>query len=324
MLDPVSGYLARPQCAKECALPASALPWLLVYDNADDAKALKKFLPHAGAHHVLITSHLPTWAGMGALNLDVWTGTQALAFLQPRLTHESEDALLALADTLDGLPLALEQACAYLGNNHISIADYIERLNLLGHDALCQAPLLMQADFMGNNGVSQRCLVLHRLTQTAVRAWLGQKAGTGAGGPEAGGDGCKHVIMLLSGVFPYRADYPEHWPRCRSLMPHVQRLAAFYAKDKVALPRYAYLLGQLATYLTYGPGLLPEALRMARFALAIKQTALGEKHPDTLTSMDNLATTLRLQGNLPDARLLQERTLASPALYPAIIAEQIK
>lgn len=75
MLDPVSGYLARPQCAKECALPASALPWLLVYDNADDAKALKKFLPHAGAHHVLITSRLPTWAGMGALNLDVWTGT---------------------------------------------------------------------------------------------------------------------------------------------------------------------------------------------------------------------------------------------------------
>ena len=116
------------------ALPATALPWLLVYDNADDARTLKKFLPRAGAHHLLITSRLPTWVGMGALHLDVWTGAQALAFLQARLPHESEGALLALTQALDGLPLALEQACAYLGNNHISVADYIERVTQLGHD----------------------------------------------------------------------------------------------------------------------------------------------------------------------------------------------
>jgi tetratricopeptide (TPR) repeat protein len=383
------------------ALPATALPWLLVYDNADDAKALKKFLPRAGAHHVLITSRLPTWAGMGALHLDVWTGAQALAFLQARLPHESESALLALTLALDGLPLALEQACAYLGNNHISVTDYIDRVMQLGNDiallgredsddcaksvlvtlslafdrlsapaqallqlcgylapepvpeyvfteeldnlpeslqaagqdqflwrdtvaeleryALCQAPLLMQADFLGNNGVQQRCLVLHRLTQTAARAWLG--AGTGAGSGAGtdvatdtsavrpGFDAFRHVIMLLSGVFPAKPSQPEHWPRCRSLMPHVQRLAAFYAKANVEPQYYASLLAQLAVYLTYGPALLPETLRLERLALAIRQTALGEDHPDTLESMNNLAFTLWQQGDLPGARLLEEKTL---------------
>jgi hypothetical protein len=362
-----------------------------VYDNADDAKALKKFLPHAGPHHVLITSRLHTWAGIRSLRLDVWTGAQALAFLQPRLTHESESALLALADALDGLPLALEQACAYLGNHHIGVADYIERINQLGHDiallaredsddcaksvlatlsmafdklsppaqallqlcgyfapepvpeyvfteepdnlpeilqaagkdtflwretvaeleryALCQTPILMQADFLGNNGVNQRCLVLHRLTQTAVRAWLGQKTDLKAGEAGEGVDGCKHVIMLLRGVFPFYADYPEHWPRCRSLMPHVQRVAAFYAKDNVEPQRYAGLLAQLALYLKCGPVLLSEALRLERLALIVKQTALGDEHPATLTSMNNLAATLWQQGDLPGARLLEEKTL---------------
>ena len=383
------------------ALPATALPWLLVYDNADDAKALKKFLPHAGAHHVLITSRLPAWTGMGALHLDVWTGEQALAFLQARLPHESEGALLALTQALDGLPLALEQACAYLGNHHIAVVDYIERVTQLGHDiallgredsddcaksvlttlslafdrlsapaqallqlcgylapepvpeyvfteepdrlpeslqaagrdkflrrdtvaeleryALCQAPLLMQADFLGNNGVQQRCLVLHRLTQTAARAWLG--AGTGAGteatteaatdtsAARPGFDAFRHVIMLLNGVFPFYASDPEHWPRCRSLMPHVQRLAAFYAKDNVEPQYYAGSLNQLAVYLIHGPALLPEALRLERMALAIMQTALGEDHPDTLTAMNNLAVTLWQKDDLPGARLLEEKTL---------------
>ena len=36
---------------------------------------------------------------------------------------------------------------------------------------------------------------------------------------------------------------------------------------------------------------------------------LGEEHPDTLTSMNNLASTLRAQGDYAGARRLQERVL---------------
>jgi tetratricopeptide (TPR) repeat protein len=378
--------IPAPQALRDwlAARPAGERPWLLVYDNADDAKGLKKFLPHASGHHVLITSRLPVWAGMGLLHLDVWTGEQALAFLRPRFAGEDDAALLALTKTLDGLPLALEQACAYLDNQHIAVADYIDRINAAGQDvallgrvdsddcarsvlatlslafdklsepamvllmlcayfapepvpeyvftenpddmpemlqaaagdkflwretvaeleryALCQTPVLLLADHMGNNGTNERCLVLHRLTQTAVRAEVERVAG--AGGAIGG-----NVIALLHGAFPLRADYPEHWPRCRSLMPHVQRLAVWYDRDKVAPVPYADLLGQLAIYLKYGPALLSEALRLERRALTILQTALGEEHPDTVMSMGNLATTLWHQGDLHDARLLQEMTL---------------
>lgn len=314
----------------------------------------------------------------------MWTGEQALAFLRPRLVGEGDAALLALTKTLDGLPLALEQACAYLDNQHIAVADYIDRINAAGQDvallkredsddcarsvlatlslafdklseparallqlcgyfapepvpeyvftgkpeympeilqaaardtflwretvaeleryALCQAPELVLADHMGNNGTNDRCLVLHRLTQTAVRAEVEHVA-------VAGGAICGTVIVLLRGAFPFDADYPEHWPRCRSLMPHVQRLAAWYDRDKVEPVRYAWLLTQLALYLKSGPALLPEALRLERRALTILQTVLGEEHPETLTSMSNLAVTLGRQGDLPGAQLLQEKEL---------------
>jgi hypothetical protein len=72
-------------------------------------------------------------------------------------------------------------------------------------------------------------------------------------------------------------------------------------------PRYPAIFFQTFT----GPALLPEALRLERLALEILQTALGEGYTETLTAMSNLAETLRHQGDLPGARLLHEKALAS-------------
>jgi hypothetical protein len=41
----------------------------------------------------------------------------------------------------------------------------------------------------------------------------------------------------------------------------------------------------------------------------VRRRVLGEDHPDTLTSMNNLAETLRSQGDLGAARGLQEQVL---------------
>jgi hypothetical protein len=45
--------------------------------------------------------------------------------------------------------------------------------------------------------------------------------------------------------------------------------------------------------------------------LAARLRLLGEEHPDTLTSMHNVASTLSSQGDLAGARALQERVLAA-------------
>ena len=45
-------------------------------------------------------------------------------------------------------------------------------------------------------------------------------------------------------------------------------------------------------------------------ALAISEKVLGTEHPDTATSLSNLADLLRDQGDLAEARALRERALA--------------
>ena len=49
---------------------------------------------------------------------------------------------------------------------------------------------------------------------------------------------------------------------------------------------------------------------MPRRALAIRLKALGEEHPDTATSYNNLAETLRAQGKYAEAEAMHRRALA--------------
>ena len=48
---------------------------------------------------------------------------------------------------------------------------------------------------------------------------------------------------------------------------------------------------------------------MQEKVLESRQRVLGEDHPNTLTSMNNLAWTLYAQGNLSEAREMQKQVL---------------
>ena len=54
---------------------------------------------------------------------------------------------------------------------------------------------------------------------------------------------------------------------------------------------------------------LKEARRLHEEVLATRRRTLGPEHPDTITSMNNLAETLRSQGDLSGARRLYEAVL---------------
>jgi tetratricopeptide (TPR) repeat protein len=71
-----------------------------------------------------------------------------------------------------------------------------------------------------------------------------------------------------------------------------------------------WLLAQSATYL-WSRGQHQQALTLEEQTLTTYRRVLGENHPDTLTSMDNLAATLRHLGDFQGARELQEQTLAA-------------
>jgi len=56
-------------------------------------------------------------------------------------------------------------------------------------------------------------------------------------------------------------------------------------------------------------GDLAGAREIQERVLEMTRRILGDEHPDTLASMNNLATTLKAQGDLAGAREIQERVL---------------
>jgi tetratricopeptide (TPR) repeat protein len=101
--------------------------WLLVYDNAQGPRELAPYRPPGGAGRVLVTSRALTWGrGAAAVRLDVLKREESVRFLRRRTGSGDAASLGALAEVLGDLPLALEQAAAYLDETKITPAGYLE------------------------------------------------------------------------------------------------------------------------------------------------------------------------------------------------------
>ena len=127
--DPVAGVHA--------VLAGGGSRWLLVFDNAPDRAAVAVFVPPAGPGRVLITSRNQIWPPGQAVEVPVLDRQVAAGFLAARTGDADRRAALELAGELGGLPLALEQAGAYMQASGRSIAEYLglfraRRAELLG------------------------------------------------------------------------------------------------------------------------------------------------------------------------------------------------
>jgi tetratricopeptide (TPR) repeat protein len=111
--------------------------WLLILDNADTKEAqsaVLKLLPPGLHGHVIVTSRLADWpVGYEDLEVFVLSEPAAKEFLLKR-AHKSgfnpgsEADALAIAKELGCLPLALEQAGAYVARHHVSFVEYLKLL----------------------------------------------------------------------------------------------------------------------------------------------------------------------------------------------------
>lgn len=118
--------------------------WLLVYDGAqhgslgpvdEDIDASRQpLLPRTGHGEVLITTQQSEgWehhsAGPTVIELSDLGAADGLAFLKARISgDDSEDTLMQLGTQLHWLPLALEQAGAYIAESEISVQEYLHQL----------------------------------------------------------------------------------------------------------------------------------------------------------------------------------------------------
>lgn len=96
--------------------------WLLIYDNAQDLNDLynpinttENFLPQSASGHILITSRNPNWSSIvQPLDIQLFSNEESIEFLQKRTGLSDETGATYLAKELGCLPLALEQAAAYI------------------------------------------------------------------------------------------------------------------------------------------------------------------------------------------------------------------
>jgi tetratricopeptide (TPR) repeat protein/CO dehydrogenase nickel-insertion accessory protein CooC1 len=102
--------------------------WLLIFDNADNPKELEPYLP-TGSGHVLITSRNQAWSHSAEpLEVDVFTRDESVAHLMHHVPELDPADAKRVADALGHLPLAVEQAAAWLEETGMPARVYVEQL----------------------------------------------------------------------------------------------------------------------------------------------------------------------------------------------------
>jgi CO dehydrogenase nickel-insertion accessory protein CooC1 len=102
--------------------------WLLIFDNADDPKQLEPYLP-TGSGHVLITSRNQSWTHSAEpLEVDVFTRDESVGHLLRHVPELDLADAQRVADALGHLPLAVEQASAWLEQTGTPARVYVEQL----------------------------------------------------------------------------------------------------------------------------------------------------------------------------------------------------
>ncbi|WP_326571626.1 FxSxx-COOH system tetratricopeptide repeat protein [Actinacidiphila glaucinigra] len=109
--------------------------WLVVLDNADDPAGFDGILP-SGSGHLLITSRNTAWGRYNShlMPVPVYQRVESVSFVQRRAPRLTEDEADRLAGALEDLPIALDQAAAWLSESDMTMEDYLQLLREQGPD----------------------------------------------------------------------------------------------------------------------------------------------------------------------------------------------
>ncbi|GAA3097157.1 FxSxx-COOH system tetratricopeptide repeat protein [Streptosporangium carneum] len=103
--------------------------WLLIFDNAGEPGDLRDFFPGGSSGHILITSRNQAWSAVAEpLELDVFSKEESLEHLSRRVPGLAPEDALQVAKALGNLPLAVEQAAAWLAETGMPAATFLEQL----------------------------------------------------------------------------------------------------------------------------------------------------------------------------------------------------
>jgi len=114
--------------------------WLLILDNVENFSTIEDGIPTGGDGHIILTTRMQATGTLGRrINLEQMQPEEGALFLLRRsqllasdvsLTEASETMRAAagtISQLMDGLPLALDQAGAYIEQTSCSLSDYLDR-----------------------------------------------------------------------------------------------------------------------------------------------------------------------------------------------------
>jgi NB-ARC domain len=112
-------------------LQTTTRPWMVVLDDLRDPVDLQGLWPDGSTGWVLVTTQRADsslrCAGRRLIRVDLFTPSEALAYLQQKITNNHAgrlDEAQDLADDLGRIPLALAQAAAFIENHNETCAGY--------------------------------------------------------------------------------------------------------------------------------------------------------------------------------------------------------
>ena len=105
------------------------------------------------------------------------------------------------------------------------------------------------------------------------------------------------------------SDSVKDWKAWESISPHITVVRGYYFQGEKQKLQHADISSRLAGYYE-ALGRYELALKMEEDALDIRQELLGKEHPDTQTSMNNLALALSNQGKYKQAEEMHRQELA--------------
>jgi tetratricopeptide (TPR) repeat protein len=122
----------------------SNMDWLMIFDNADELDLITPFWPHNARGHILLTSRKQVFDVLGIINpieIKELHPNEALEFLLKRTNTQhfreaEKKPARELAKELGYLPLALEQAGAFIKVNKARFQDYLTSYRDLRLDLL--------------------------------------------------------------------------------------------------------------------------------------------------------------------------------------------
>ncbi|GAA3451926.1 FxSxx-COOH system tetratricopeptide repeat protein [Dactylosporangium matsuzakiense] len=103
--------------------------WLLIFDNVGDPETIREFIPQ-GPGHVLLTSRNQEWTqDATVVEITTFSRSESITFLTRRVQGLAVTDADAVANRLGDLPLAIEQAAAWLSETGMPVTRYLELLD---------------------------------------------------------------------------------------------------------------------------------------------------------------------------------------------------